>query len=196
MILGEAISDSDPSVRARALRAVGELGRVDLLPGMRGGLTDSHQNARFATAWSITLLSPNLDSLGVLRTIAESREGIAIRGASKDSIKYFIIHRGNLSRAIQWLNVSYSSGLTASTVSRPTLSGSFQRDCASDVSHLEVSRYVHLNPVRTRRFDLNKDQSPVYGLTPAALICERMRHMRTHGWSFEFYSGLKTPAPG
>jgi len=72
MILGEAVSDSNPSVRARALRAVGELGRVDLLPRMRSGLTDSDQSARFATAWSVTLLSPNLDSLGVLRTIAES----------------------------------------------------------------------------------------------------------------------------
>jgi uncharacterized protein (TIGR02270 family) len=50
----------------------GELGRLDLLPGMRGGLNDSDQNARFATAWSITLLSPNLDSLAVLRTVAES----------------------------------------------------------------------------------------------------------------------------
>ena len=72
MVLTEAISDSDPSVRARALRAVGELGRVDLLPRMRGGLTDSNREARFAAAWSITLLSPNLDSLTVLRTMAES----------------------------------------------------------------------------------------------------------------------------
>ena len=72
MILSEAIGDSDPSVRARALRAVGELRRVDLLPRMRGGLTDSDQRARFAAAWSIKLLSPNLDSLAVLRTMAES----------------------------------------------------------------------------------------------------------------------------
>jgi uncharacterized protein (TIGR02270 family) len=72
MILSEAIGDSDASLRARALRAVGELGRVDLLPRMRGGLTDSDQRARFAAAWSITLLSPNLASLTVLRTMAES----------------------------------------------------------------------------------------------------------------------------
>jgi len=71
LILTEFIGDSDPTVRARALRAVGELGRVDLLPRMRGGLTDPDQRARFATAWSVTLLSPNVDSLGVLRTIAE-----------------------------------------------------------------------------------------------------------------------------
>jgi uncharacterized protein (TIGR02270 family) len=72
IILGEAIGDSNSSVRARALRAVGELGRVDLLPRMQGGLADSDQSARFAAAWSVTLLSPNLDSLRVLRTIAES----------------------------------------------------------------------------------------------------------------------------
>ena len=72
VILNEAIADSDSFLRARALRAVGELGRVDLLPKMRGGLTDPDQNARFAAAWSVTLLSPNVDSLAVLRTIAES----------------------------------------------------------------------------------------------------------------------------
>jgi uncharacterized protein (TIGR02270 family) len=71
-ILGEAIGDSNPLVRTRALRAVGELGRVDLLPRMRTSLADPDQSARFAAAWSTALLSPNLDALGVLRTIAES----------------------------------------------------------------------------------------------------------------------------
>ena len=71
-ILNEAIANGDPSLRGRALRAVGELGRVDLLPRMRGELNDPDLNARFAAAWSVTLLSPNRDSLAVLRTIAES----------------------------------------------------------------------------------------------------------------------------
>jgi uncharacterized protein (TIGR02270 family) len=71
-ILNEAIGDEHPAVRARALRAVGELGRIDLLPRMRVAHTDPDDDARFAAAWSGTLLSPNLDSLSVLRTFAES----------------------------------------------------------------------------------------------------------------------------
>jgi len=70
--LSEAIRDDDPSVRGRALRAVGELGCVHLLPKMRAVLTDPDQKARFAAAWSTTLLSPNEDSLRILRTFAES----------------------------------------------------------------------------------------------------------------------------
>jgi uncharacterized protein (TIGR02270 family) len=96
MILGEAISDRDPSVRARALRAVGELGRVDLLPRMRGGLTDSDQGARFAAAWSVTLLSPNLDSLTLLRTIAESP------GPFSSKAQQMAIRRMDLTSAKAW----------------------------------------------------------------------------------------------
>jgi uncharacterized protein (TIGR02270 family) len=71
-ILDDAIADDNPAVRARALRAVGELGRIDLLPRMRGMHSDPDDGTRFAAAWSETLLSPNLDSLSVLRTFAES----------------------------------------------------------------------------------------------------------------------------
>jgi uncharacterized protein (TIGR02270 family) len=72
LALTEAIFADDALLRARALRAVGELGRVDLLPRMRGGLNDPNESARFAAAWSVTLLSPNLDSLNIVRTMAES----------------------------------------------------------------------------------------------------------------------------
>jgi len=96
VILAESINDSDLFLRSRALRAVGELGRVDLLPRMRGALTDSHQSARFAAAWSVTLLSPNLDSLDVLRTIAESRDPL-----SNDALQT-VIRRMDLPAAKSW----------------------------------------------------------------------------------------------
>lgn len=68
----EAISDRDPFLRARASIAVGELGRVELLSRLRGGLADPDQNVRFGAAWASSRLSQNLDALAVLRTIAES----------------------------------------------------------------------------------------------------------------------------
>jgi uncharacterized protein (TIGR02270 family) len=70
--LPDAMSDNDPLLRARAFRAAGELARKELLPKLQSGFADPDQNVRFAAAWSDTLLSVNLDSLTVLRAIAES----------------------------------------------------------------------------------------------------------------------------
>jgi uncharacterized protein (TIGR02270 family) len=70
--LPDAMSDNDPLLRARAFRAAGELARKELLPKLQSGFADPDQNVRFAAAWSGTLLSVNLDSLTVLRAIAES----------------------------------------------------------------------------------------------------------------------------
>jgi uncharacterized protein (TIGR02270 family) len=70
--LRRAITDRDPVLRARAYRAVGELGCLELLPRIRSGFSDSDEGARFAAAWSATRLSENLDSLATLRLIAKS----------------------------------------------------------------------------------------------------------------------------
>jgi uncharacterized protein (TIGR02270 family) len=53
--LNGALDDSDASLRARALRAVGELKRVDLVNHLRGHLRDEDDSCRFWAAWSLTL---------------------------------------------------------------------------------------------------------------------------------------------
>ncbi len=50
--LGEALEDDPPGLRARALRAVGELGRVDLLPRLQGDVMATDETCRFSAAWS------------------------------------------------------------------------------------------------------------------------------------------------
>lgn len=45
-----------PRVRARALRAIGELGRVNLLPTLRGAYSSEDDDCRFWAAWSGVLL--------------------------------------------------------------------------------------------------------------------------------------------
>jgi uncharacterized protein (TIGR02270 family) len=54
--LGYAVISSDPRVKARALRAVGELGRIDLLAELRAELGSASEAVRFSAAWSAALL--------------------------------------------------------------------------------------------------------------------------------------------
>ena len=51
-----AAGDPDPTLRARALRAIGELKRVDLLDTLRHALQDSEARCRFWAAWSLAVL--------------------------------------------------------------------------------------------------------------------------------------------
>jgi uncharacterized protein (TIGR02270 family) len=52
----DALSDADSLLRARALRAVGQLGRVDLMPLLRDNLIAEDEMCRFSAAWSSALL--------------------------------------------------------------------------------------------------------------------------------------------
>jgi uncharacterized protein (TIGR02270 family) len=67
--LSEAIADKDLLLRARALRAVGELGRTDLVTEVQKNLTSEDDKCRFSAAWSAASLG-DLNSVSVLRGIA------------------------------------------------------------------------------------------------------------------------------
>lgn len=54
--LDDALNASDPALRARALRAAGELGRVDLLGAIWAHLNDDDDLCRYSAAWSAALL--------------------------------------------------------------------------------------------------------------------------------------------
>jgi uncharacterized protein (TIGR02270 family) len=54
--LDNAVLDPHPWVRARALRAAGEIGRVDLLPALLAARSDGDEACRFWAAWSAALL--------------------------------------------------------------------------------------------------------------------------------------------
>jgi putative transposase len=69
--------------------------------------------------------------------------------------------QANLSQAVQWLNVSYSVWFNRKHRRvGPLFQGRFKAVLvATDGHHREVSRYIHLNPIRTQRFGLGKEQS-------------------------------------
>ncbi len=70
--LPDAIATTDPLLRSRALRAVGELGLDRLFPDLYTHLADPDDRCRFSAAWSATLLADDAKSHSTLRAIAES----------------------------------------------------------------------------------------------------------------------------
>jgi uncharacterized protein (TIGR02270 family) len=70
--LNEALSDSDVLLRARALRAVGELGRLDLVSFIQRDLSAEDTSCRSWAAWSTALLVGYASAIEVLQSIAES----------------------------------------------------------------------------------------------------------------------------
>ena len=70
--LDDALTDDDPALRARALKAAGELGRLDLLPRLSENLKSDDEKCRFYAAWSAALLSGETKAVEVLKELAVS----------------------------------------------------------------------------------------------------------------------------
>jgi putative transposase len=103
----------------------------------------------------------------------------------------------NLSRAMQWLNVSYSVWFNRRHDRAGHLfQGRFKALVVEDdAGWQEVARYIHLNPVRIAGLGLNKRQQAASraGLVakPAsALVAERLQLLREFRWSsYRVYAG-------
>jgi uncharacterized protein (TIGR02270 family) len=70
--LENALNHTDALLKARALRAVGELGLVDYLPTVRKNLTNENPACRFWAAWALALVSGDKDAVAQLQAISES----------------------------------------------------------------------------------------------------------------------------
>jgi uncharacterized protein (TIGR02270 family) len=69
--LTRAVEDTDPVLRARALRAAGEIKRQDLRELVRAHLEDDDERCKFWAAWAITLLGARA-GIPVLKRIIAS----------------------------------------------------------------------------------------------------------------------------
>lgn len=106
--------------------------------------------------------------------------------------------QANLSQAVQWLNVSYSIGFNRRHRRvGPLFAGRFKAKLVeADSSVLEVSRYIHLNVVRTQAYGLGKAAQPSrrqgIGVAPTpAQVEERLRALRRYAWSsYRSYLGI------
>lgn len=107
----------------------------------------------------------------------------------------------NLSRVMQWCNVSYSVWFNLRhRRSGHLLQGRFGADLVQDdAGWQEVARYVHLNPVRVGRLGLGKSARAASGAGPIAapsaeVVAERLQVLREYRWSsYPGYAGYGPP---
>jgi hypothetical protein len=103
----------------------------------------------------------------------------------------------NLSRAMQWLNVSYSVWFNRRHNRAGHLfQGRFKSVVIEDdAGWQEVARYIHLNPVRLAGLGLNKQQQAASRRTgmaapSAQLVSDRLGRLREFRWSsYRSYAG-------
>ena len=108
----------------------------------------------------------------------------------------------NLSAAMQWLGVSYTVWFNRRHRRIGHLfQGRFKAILMDASAAVEVSRYVHLNPVRVRGLGLGKtaQQRSRRGMTEKpdiGLVQDRLRRLREHRWgSYRAYTGLAELSP-
>jgi REP-associated tyrosine transposase len=105
--------------------------------------------------------------------------------------------KANLSRAIQWLNVSYSIWFNRKYRRvGPLFQGRFKailHDCSSH--GLTINRYIHLNPVRVRHLGGREGRAQPGEQSASELARARVEALRSYPWSsYAYYSGeAKTP---
>jgi putative transposase len=107
----------------------------------------------------------------------------------------------NLSRAMQWLNVSYSVWFNRKHDRAGHLfQGRFKSVIIEDdAGWQEVARYLHLNAVRLAGLELNKRQQAAsrrsgIAAPSADLIGERLTRLKQYRWSsYRGYAGYEKP---
>jgi putative transposase len=107
--------------------------------------------------------------------------------------------QANLSRSMQWLQSSYSMGFNRRHGRvGPLFQGRYKAVVVDPGSWaLELSRYVHLNPVRTSRMGLDKrarqaDRLGARGRPEEKMVRERVKRLREYRWSsYRAYAGFE-----
>lgn len=84
-VLATALADADARLRAAALRAAGELGRLDLLDAVRRAIADDHPDVVFWAARSACLLGERKASAAVLSVAALAAQ------SSEDSVNLAMV---------------------------------------------------------------------------------------------------------
>jgi uncharacterized protein (TIGR02270 family) len=81
-VLVELASSSDPQLRTRALKAIGELGKTNLINLLIDSLSDEDETCKFYAAWSAARLGQRNDQVtNILKNIAINRGNHSERAA-------------------------------------------------------------------------------------------------------------------
>ncbi|HEY6134090.1 MAG TPA: TIGR02270 family protein [Rubrivivax sp.] len=98
--LGAALADASPELRQAALRAAGELGRIDLLDTARRAIAEDHPGIVFWAAWAACLLGDRQSSLSVLSVAAQQDSPLATAALSLVMAAGAEGQAGELARAV------------------------------------------------------------------------------------------------
>jgi uncharacterized protein (TIGR02270 family) len=93
-----AVGSRDRLLKARALRAIGELARRDLLPEARQALRAKDEQTRFAAAWSVARLTHDEPALQVLKKTVE------LHSPDHSRALQLVLRRLPPSEAAAWIN--------------------------------------------------------------------------------------------
>jgi len=110
---------------------------------------------------------------------------------------------GNLSRAMQWLNLGYAAWFNARhRRSGPVFQRPYKAVAVEDGAWAyELSLYLHLNPLRIKGLGLSRRErqgaKTGVGAPPSrAQVAERLRRLRTYPWSsYRAYAGYVQAPP-
>ncbi len=143
--------------------------------------------------------------LGLVAELSE-RFGLEVHAFVLMDNHYHLVVRTpepNLSEAMRWLHVSYSSRFNwANRLCGHVFQGRYKAMVIEDVRGVvEVARYVHLNPVRVGRLGLDKERQRqsrgMGGVEPGGeLVRKRLQELKDYRWSsWRVYQGAEG-APG
>jgi uncharacterized protein (TIGR02270 family) len=96
--LAEALNAGDDRLRARALRAVGELGRVDLLSAVEDHVGEEDELSRSSAAWSVALISGYEAAVEALRNVVETD------GPRRERALQTALRRMDVGAGREWIN--------------------------------------------------------------------------------------------
>ena len=106
--------------------------------------------------------------------------------------------KANLSRAMQWLNVSYSIWYNRKYQRvGPLFQGRFKAVLHDWPTHgLVINKYIHLNPVRVRRLGGHESREDAEQQPDPEPRAARMDALRAYRWSSYLYHSGKQKTPG
>jgi len=124
--LTAGISDSDPVLRAKAIRSVGELKRRDLLPLLLSKFDHEDENVQFWAAWSAVLLGGGVKALEKLASFAKPGSNYTVEAMqlmlrvlngvnAQDWLKTLVKQEGLLRQVL------IGTGITGDPIYIPTL---------------------------------------------------------------------------
>jgi hypothetical protein len=136
-----------------------------------------------------------------LMVAMSDRYGVGVHGYVLMPNHYHLlieIQRGNLSAAVHWLNVAYSVWYNRKYRRiGPLFQGRFRSELVEDGWVLKVLDYLHLNPIRVKRFGLGKkarkaEHAGLLRKPEPEEVAEWLRELRQYRWgSYRAYAGYE-----